>query len=37
MPVCLRVKQGNPAKRLYDSVGFRVEELSDERYYMKYH
>ncbi len=36
-PVCLRVKQDNPAKRLYESVGFRVEELSNERYYMKYH
>lgn len=37
MPVCLRVTQDNPAKHLYESVGFQVEEFSNQRYYMKYH
>jgi ribosomal protein S18 acetylase RimI-like enzyme len=35
-PVCLRVKQENPAQLLYRSMGFSKEELSDQRYYMKY-
>ena len=35
-PVCLRVKQENPAQRLYQSMGFQTEGLSDQRYYMKY-
>jgi GNAT superfamily N-acetyltransferase len=35
-PVCLRVKQENPAQLLYSSMGFKTEELSDQRYYMKY-
>ena len=37
MPVCLRVTQDNPAKHLYESVGFQTEGLSNQRYYMKYH
>lgn len=36
-PVCLRVKQDNPAQRLYRSMGFQTEEHSDQRYYMRYH
>lgn len=35
-PVCLRVKQENPAQRLYESLGFKRECASDGRYYMKY-
>jgi ribosomal protein S18 acetylase RimI-like enzyme len=35
-PVCLRVKQGNTAYKLYESVGFEEESLGDGRYYMKY-
>ena len=35
-PVCLRVKQGNPAQRLYESLGFQTEGVGDGRYYMKY-
>lgn len=36
MPVCLRVKQENPAQQLYKSLGFQIEALYDQRYYMKY-
>lgn len=35
-PVCLRVKQENPAQTMYSSMGFHIEGLSDQRYYMKY-
>ena len=34
-PVCLRVKQDNPAYNLYESVGFKTECIGDGRYYMK--
>jgi ribosomal protein S18 acetylase RimI-like enzyme len=36
LPVCLRVKQDNPAQLLYKSVGFETECVSDGRYIMKY-
>lgn len=35
-PVCLRVKQENPAQRLYQSMGFQIEMISNGRYLMKY-
>lgn len=35
-PVCLRVKQENPAQRLYESLGFTKEGVSDGRYFMKH-
>ena len=34
--ICLRVKQDNSAKHLYESLGFQTESFSDGRYYMKY-
>ncbi len=36
LPLYLRVKRDNPAKRLYESEGFQTDCLSDGRYYMKY-
>lgn len=36
LPVCLRVKQDNPAQHLYKSVGFETECVSNGRYIMKY-
>lgn len=36
LPVCLRVKQENPAQRLYESLRFQHEGLSNGRYFMKY-
>ena len=36
LPVCLRVKQDNPAQHLYSSVGFENEGVSNGRYIMKY-
>lgn len=36
LPVCLRVKQGNPAQHLYESVGFHLEGTSNGRYLMKF-
>lgn len=36
LPVCLRVKQDNPAQQLYKSVGFQMEDVSNGRYIMKY-
>ena len=35
-PVCLRVKQENPAQHLYQSMGFQIESISNGRYLMKY-
>lgn len=35
-PVCLRVKQENPAQQLYDKLGFEKECHSDGRYFMKF-
>ena len=35
-PVCLRVKQENPAQMLYKSMGFQTEACSNGRYIMKY-
>lgn len=34
--ICLRVMQDNPAKHLYESVGFQQQCFSNGRYYMKY-
>lgn len=36
MPVCLRVKQENPAQTLYHSLSFETEETSGGRYFMKH-
>ena len=36
LPVCLRVKQENPAQNLYKSVGFQLDGVSNGRYLMKY-
>jgi ribosomal protein S18 acetylase RimI-like enzyme len=35
-PVCLQVRQENPAYCLYRGLGFQTEGFSDGRYYMKY-
>ena len=35
-PVCLRVKQENPAQQLYRSMGFEQESYADGRYFMKF-
>lgn len=35
-PVTLRVLRGNPAKRLYERLGFVVTQEDDLRYYMRY-
>lgn len=34
-PICLKVKQDNPAQFLYSRYGFRRCAVSDGRYYMK--
>jgi ribosomal protein S18 acetylase RimI-like enzyme len=35
-PLRLRVLGVNPAKRLYERLGFVVTETTNERYYMEY-
>ena len=36
-PVRLRVLKPNPAKRLYERLGFVVTQTTAERYFMEYH
>jgi len=36
LPVCLRVKQENPAQLLYESLGFQTEGYTNGRYFMKH-
>jgi GNAT superfamily N-acetyltransferase len=35
LPVLLRVLRGNPARRLYERLGFVVTEEAPERFYMR--
>ena len=37
MPVRLRVLRNNPARRLYERLGFRVSSITLERVYMELH
>jgi ribosomal protein S18 acetylase RimI-like enzyme len=37
LPICLRVLAVNPAKRLYERLGFVVVETTAERYFMEWH
>lgn len=36
LPLRLRVLRVNPAKRLYERLGFRVISATDERFFMEY-
>ncbi len=37
MPLRLRVLKNNPARRLYERLGFRVSSITPERVYMELH
>ncbi|RAS28865.1 GNAT family N-acetyltransferase [Paraburkholderia bryophila] len=36
LPVTLKVLKGNPAKRLYDRLGFKIDGEDETQFYMRY-